>query len=908
MNEYSHLAKKKNMKEILSLLPKPSRYIGIEEGSVKISPEDISKAKTHIAFAFPDLYEIGMSYLGHKILYAQVNNRENSVAERVFAPCVDAAAILKEHNMPLASMESDTPLKNLNAIGFALTHELASTNILYMLDLAHIPLKAEDRGNDLKEFPIIFIGGGCTICAEMLTPFADVMMLGEGELLLPPFLDLLEEAYEKNWTKREFLEKLRHVKGMYIPSFFKESENGLIPEFEDYKEVQRVLVTDLDTAPYPVEQASPFGAIHNRLTLEIARGCTRGCRFCQAGFTTRPSRERNVESIKEILDEAVQKTGYEDVSFLALSAGDFSALKTLFLDVAKQCAQEQISLSLPSLRVGSVDGDIMECIANIRRTGATLAPEAGSQRLRDVINKGITEEALIQHVRQLVHFGWQNVKLYFMIGLPTESDEDLEAIVDLARKVRNCALYYDENGKRRGNQLQVTIAVSPFVPKTHTPFQWQAQISLEEMTRRVFFMRDIVKKEKNIKMRWHEPATSHLEGILSRADRKMANVVLNAYKRGAVFDSWIDHFNIGYWLEAMKDEGLDINTYTGARNIDAPLAWDHLNTGITKEFLIKELDKALGEKITLDCRYDPCSMCGVCDYPKSPSALRTNSPDDLYVNTQIKTTLCFKERDQNALEVDVQALAENVQAQKEAQNNKEKISKTNPPKIEEHLIHKAVRYKVWHAKKGNSAYLSQLEVQPLLERALRRANIPMAFSQGFHPLPLLSFGRALPVGVESMAEWFGITLREHISEQDFLDKLAPYMLDGMELIRLETLPIHGNIAQSTKEIYKISLPNEYVEQAKARIDSFLEKDEMLFEKLNKKDQLKTKNIRTMLEECQWQGNSFHCTLSYIDDYLSPQAFAEALLNGKNLVSEISVNGINIPPASIKITKLAQFIE
>ncbi len=882
------------MKEILSLLPKPSRYIGIEEGGAKITKEDVKNASMHMAFAFPDMYEVGMSYLGQKILYGQVNAKANYLAERVFSPCAEAGEILKAHNVPLATLESDTNLIDVDVLGFALTHELAFTNILYMLDLAHIPLTFEERGNDLETYPLVYVGGGCTICAEPITPFVDFMMLGEGEEMVLPMLELLEEAKANKWTKKEFLEKARFIKGIYIPSFFEEKDGELIPLYDDYKEVKRALVTELDTAFYPTEQASPFGAIHNRLVLEIARGCTRSCRFCQAGFTMRPSRERTIDNIKEVLEEAIEKTGYEDVGFLSLSAGDFSALKTLFLDVSKQCAQEQISLSLPSLRVGSVDGDIMKAIANIRRTGATLAPEAGSQRLRDVINKGITEEALIEHVRQLIFNGWQQVKLYFMLGLPGETYEDLDAIIDLAKKVRDCAIYYDENNRRHGAQIQVTISVSPFVPKTHTPFQWEEQISLEEMKKRVFYLRDMAKQEKNVKMRWHEPATSFLEGILSRADRKMSKVVLNAYKKGAIFVSWMDHFNLDYWLQAMEEEGFNIDEYTGSRELNAALPWDHLNTGITKEFLLRERKRAFEGKITLDCRYENCSVCGVCDLPNKPSSLRTSENE-----AQIKTDLNFKERDQEAMDV-----PKNTVIQKMPE--KQVHDKNNPPKISAHLVERVVRYKVWHKKVGAAAYLSQLEIQPLLERALRRANIPMSFSQGFHPLPLLSFGRALPVGVESNAEWFALSLRQPMNQQDFLNALSPYMLQGMEIIDLEVLPLYGTVEQATREVFKIKLPEEYTEEAKEVFAKFVEQNAAIFEKLNKKNKVVEKDLRKMLKDYKWFNDELIYTLDYEDDYLSPKTFAEAIFTGKNLKSgQEGLSFLDIETFKISVTKLSQ---
>ena len=341
-------------------------------------------------------------------------------------------------------------------------------------------------------------------------------------------------------------------------------------------------MADFDRAAYPEKQVVPFGAVHNRLSLEIARGCTRGCRFCQAGVLYRPARERSLPNLEKILENCLNDTGFDDVSFLALSTGDFSALKTLFLGTMDRCEAEQISVSLPSLRVGSIDDDIMRRLAGIRRTGATLAPEAGSQRLRDIINKGVTEEGLMLHVRKLFEHGWQQVKLYFMIGLPGETQEDIEAIVDLCRKARDAA-------GRGMPRLQVTAAISPFVPKSHTPFQWEPQITLEQVRERVQYLRDAFRAEKCLKLRWHEPEMSFLEGVLSRADRRIADVVEKAYRKGAIFASWMDHFSIDPWLESLAECGLTAEEFTGARELDAPLPWDHLNAGVSREFLLGRL-------------------------------------------------------------------------------------------------------------------------------------------------------------------------------------------------------------------------------------------------------------------------------------------------------------------------------
>ncbi|MBU1249314.1 MAG: TIGR03960 family B12-binding radical SAM protein, partial [Proteobacteria bacterium] len=406
------------MKELLSILPRPSRYLGNEWG---VTLKDPATVTVRLALAFPDLYEVGMSYLGQKILYEAVNRVDRFLAERVYSPCSEAAAILREHGAPLATLETDTPLAETDALAFSLTHELCYTNVLYMLDLAGIPLRTADRD---ELHPLVMAGGGACFNAEPLADFLDLMAIGDGEEVLVTILEHVERAKAQGLSRRELLEGLRHVPGIYIPSFFTDQGPGepLKPVFEDYTRVEKAIVDDLDQAPFPTLQPVSSGqAVHDRLTLEIARGCTRGCRFCQAGMIYRPVRERSVSTIENLLIDGLAKTGFEETSLLSLSTGDYSALTGLFTRTFDRCAAEQVAISLPSLRVGSISEAIMERISSIRRTGSTLAPEAGSQRLRDVINKGITEEALIEHVGYLFENGWLSVKLYFMIGLPTET-------------------------------------------------------------------------------------------------------------------------------------------------------------------------------------------------------------------------------------------------------------------------------------------------------------------------------------------------------------------------------------------------------------------------------------------------------------------------------------------------------
>ena len=588
------------MKELLSLLPRPSHYIGTEEGSVHKEPASV---RLHCALAFPDLYEVGMSYLGHKILYTILNNREDIFAERVYAPCRETGRLLREHGVSLATLESDTDIVKTHMFAFAITHELCFTNVLYMLELSGIPLRAADRGDDLFRWPLIVAGGGCAIASEPLAPFMDLMLLGEGEEMVPELCDLVIKAREEGWSRSRLIEEAVNIPGVYAPSLYTHDANGVLtPLKPDLPTPGRRIVADFDRAAYPEKQVVPFGAVHNRLSLEIARGCTRGCRFCQAGVLYRPARERSLPNLEKILENCLNDTGFDDVSFLALSTGDFSALKTLFLDTMDRCEAEQISVSLPSLRVGSIDDDIMRRLAGIRRTGATLAPEAGSQRLRDIINKGVTEEGLMLHVRKLFEHGWQQVKLYFMIGLPGETQEDIEAIVDLCRKARDAA-------GRGMPRLQVTAAISPFVPKSHTPFQWEPQDTMEELRAKQKHLVASVTTKK-ISLSWHEAETSFLEAVFARGDRRLCAVIEEAYRRGCHLDSWSEHFDFATWMQVFADLGVEPAFYANRRrSYEEILPWDHLDYGVTKAFLKKESEKARQSVTTPNCR-QACSGCG----------------------------------------------------------------------------------------------------------------------------------------------------------------------------------------------------------------------------------------------------------------------------------------------------------
>ncbi len=609
------------LNQLLKRVEKPGRYIGGEINSVKKNPEDVD---ARFAFCFPDLYEIGMSYLGMQILYKVLNDREKIYCERVFAPAVDMEALMREENMPLMTLESKTPLKEMDFVGFTLQYEMSYTTVLNMIDLAQIPLKAADRASEAsvtgKEYPLIVAGGPCALNPEPLAEFIDMFLIGDGEEVLPAVVELYADCKKKGMTRQEFYHEACKLDGVYIPSLYDVvyNEDGTIKELcKLYNDapmpVRRAIIGNIENLPFPTDPIVPFvEAVHDRSVVETFRGCTRGCRFCQAGMIYRPVRERSKEKIMQLAMDNLHNTGNDELSLLSLSTSDYSQFEDLCNELIPACKKENVSLSLPSLRIDKFAFDVLNKIQEYRKSGLTYAPEAGTQRLRDVINKGVTEADIYKSIEQALELGWSNIKLYFMIGLPTETDEDLDGIAEIARKI--VELNYKLNG-RKGGRFNVTVSVSNFVPKANTPFQWESQNTAEEFARKHNYLTTKL-HTKHVTFNYHDNATSSFEAVFARGDRRCSKLLLAAFRNGCKFDSWTEHFKPEGWEKAFADSGIDRAFYTERkREFDEVLPWDIIDSGVSKKFLKLEAVRAYNETTTHDCRHG-CVGCGINRYVK----------------------------------------------------------------------------------------------------------------------------------------------------------------------------------------------------------------------------------------------------------------------------------------------------
>lgn len=778
---------------ILPLVQKPGRYIGGELNSVH---PDYSKIDLSFVLVFPDLYEIGMSHQGLQILYHIINRQPGLAAERCYAPDVDMEEQLRRHDLPLFSLESRRPLAEFDVIGFTLPYELCYTNILTVLDLAKIPFRAEDRGED---FPLIIGGGACAMNPEPVADFFDLIVLGDGEEALLELTWALRASREQGFSRAETLQRCADIQGVYVPSLFKPHYSdgrltAIEPLQEGYTEVTRRIVPELPPVELLTHPLVPLvKPVHDRLGVEIARGCTRSCRFCQAGMIYRPVRERSREQIMKLAEEGVHNSGFDELALLSLSTGDYSDLPGLLVKLMDRFAEEHVSVALPSMRVGTLTPEVIEQIRRVRKSGFTVAPEAGTDRLREVINKGITEDDLLTGCRDAFAAGWNVIKFYFMIGLPTETQEDLEAIIDLAVRAKKEA---------KGGRTQINVSVSTFVPKPHTPFQWHGQLSIAETKERIDFLKRNLPR-KGFRLKWHEPYQSFLEGLFSRGDRRLSLLIEAAWQAGARLDGWSDHFLLERWQEAAEQIGLDLEAYLRPRDQEEVLPWDHLHCGVKRDFLLEEWQKALDQVYTPDCRTSGCQQCGLCDF-KSIRPLTQAAHEKKEPQTEPATS-----------------------SEQKSESSRGSWTRT------EQGQQPVFRYRVHYSRLGDGRFLGHLEVLQLVFRGLQRTGLPILFSQGFNPSPKVSFSPALPVGVESHIEYFDIDLAAPLKNPqetaELLNISLPDFLAVQEITAIRKKPPVDQIIS-----YQCTLPESVdLEQLIARRTEFLAADQFVIERIRK---------------------------------------------------------------------------
>ncbi|MFH1845341.1 MAG: TIGR03936 family radical SAM-associated protein [bacterium] len=776
------------LKEILPLVSRPARYIGGEVGAVR---KEWETDRANILLAFPDAYEIGMSYAGLRILYQILNQHEQTYADFAFAPWPDLEARLREGGLPLFGLQSRRSAGQFDVLGFSLCYELAYTNLLTMLDLAGIPLLVEQRGEGA---PLVIAGGACVLNPTIAARFCDLVFLGDGELTVPEIATAVYRWKQSGGSRVELLDQLAAIEGAWRPG------RGAVRS--------RVL-PDLNDSPLPAGPVAVLEPVHDRLTLEVMRGCTRGCRFCQAGMVTRPVRERNVTPLLEAASEGIETSGWDELSLLSLSTSDYSGLSSLVAGCRERLAERRTNLVLPSLRVNSLTPELYRQVSREAPSSFTFAPEAGSQRLRDVINKQITEADVLTGVREAFAAGAKKIKLYFMIGLPSETDADLDALVALVDQVVRQA-------PRGGGQ--VTVSISPFAPKPHTPFQWAGQIPTAEMARRNQYLAERLGRLR-VKVSLRDPEVSTLEALLGLGDERLAEVVLHAWRAGARFDGWTERFDAGTWHAALDAAGLDPRYYLDARDSALPLPWDQVQAGVDRDFLVKEWERAGSGDTLSDCRLaGECYDCAACDenldhrFAESPAQEPDSGSDHaavLSLLTDRSATPAFDPR--------------NVSPEDPEQERRRWV-----------VWRQQAASKCWYraefSKSGEMRFLGHLDFQRLLQLALRRSGLPVAYSRGFHPHPLLKFGPPLPVGISGERELFDIAFAGETPGWEELCNAA--LPAGLQIRR--SVVVGASVPRSidqdaTRFEYEVTLPatgNNDLTSATltARVERFLASD------------------------------------------------------------------------------------
>jgi radical SAM family uncharacterized protein/radical SAM-linked protein len=802
--------------EILRSVEKPGRYLGNERGAVRKDP---AAARLRFALAFPEVYEIGQSHLGLQILYDILNQRADVYCERVYAPWLDMEGELRRRGLALASLETSTALHAFHVIGFSLQYELTYTNILTMLDLGGVPLHASERA---AHHPLVIAGGPCAFNPEPIAPFLDAVILGDGEEAVTDVVDAYL-AWDQH-ERAELLERLAAIEGVYVPSHFTPTYqadgrlSAIVPRDPSRPTVRKRLVKDLNAIPLLDRQIVPtMDIVHDRVALEVMRGCVKGCRFCQAGYIYRPLRERNPEALLRHTEKLLKESGYEEVSLLSLSTGDYSCINPLLAELMDRVVPDRIAVSLPSTRVDALDPHLLAEIKRVRKTGFTLAPEAGTQRLRDVIQKEYREDELVHAAELIFALGWRSLKLYFMLGLPTETEDDLRGIAALARRVSAAG----------GHRHPVTASVSTFVPKPHTPFQWAPQVTVQETeSRQTLLRRELTRHRLGFK--WHEARLSHLEGVFARGDRRLADVILAAYRLGCRFDGWSDQCRWDLWQRAFAERGLDPDWYHRRRTLDEVLPWDHLDSGVGKAFLQRELAAAFARTLTPDCSIERCTYCGACDFTAVRNVTfhphgakgsesrgadvddwaRASMPDDVAWPTRNWRRLIDGGR-AAAADSASPAQTTGTAAAPADDERPENVPASDAPRgrgqgnAEEWLGSErhglvpsaddtrapAARIRLVYQKLERARFLGNRELVTAFVRASRRAGLPLAFTSGHHPMPRMSFGPALSLGFGSHGEYMDVDLVDPWPAETVRAALNRELPDGLVVVEAEPVPL-----------------------------------------------------------------------------------------------------------------------
>ena len=831
-------------------IEKPSRYLGSELHSVHKDPRSVD---VRLALVFPDLYDLGLGNLGLHILYAVLNRLDWCWAERAYAPALDLEHTLRERGLPLFAWESKDPLGTLDGLGFTLQSELTYTNILNVIDLAGIPLRTEHRDD---RHPLTFAGGPAVFNPEPLAPFMDFFAIGDGEELVVDIAETIRAT--RKAPRSETLDALARIDGVYVPARYpmEHLPDGRVLPPVGGPVIEKRTLPVLDGATFPTDYIVPYARqVHDRVSLEVLRGCTQGCRFCQAGMTTRPVRERSLTDVDRLMERTLEQTGYEEVSLVSLSTCDYSRVRQLVDQAARRGARDHVAISLPSLRLDSFSVDLADRVADVRRTGLTFAPEAASPRLRALINKWIPDELLLDMSARAYERGWKHVKLYFMIGLPTERDDDIEAIADLAIETLR-------RGREIDRKARVHTGVSIFVPKPFTPFQWSEQIDVAEANRRQAILAERFRRTGGgIKFGRHEPEETFLEGLVSRADRRAADVIEAAFRKGARFDAWSEHRDFSIWQEAIAETGFDAADALRARDLDERLPWDHIDVHVAKDWLRKDHDQAMVLEHAEDCRRGKCHQCGVID----------------------------RERD-----LCLHMLRDSRQGAKQDETfTPEPIE----PVVEPDPVQR-IRLRI--GRTGDARLLSHLETQSAWIRALRRARAPLAYSKGFHPMARVQFSTALPVGEESEGDYLDVLLVRRVDPDALRDRLRDVLPPGFRVLELDEVRLREGSLMSRVEGFRYRLQLAPTDDLEARVLGLLSAPELPVRRRAKKRGRKdwiTIDLRPRIE-----------SLSIVEAGDEPVVeLVTRSVEGRGAKAREVLELLDQDPARCRVTKLATFL-